>query len=159
MANPSSTLAWKVPCMEESSRLQSMEVAKSRTRLSDFTLIFFMCLNNTSPFQRIFGVWHQLPGFNIFSASPENFQAILSGRKYMICLIFCVCLFQSYWPFSILWMLSSKELSFDGAKQKQKQPPLPDYLKKKSTLIITKSWYLWIIMFIATRVRCWSLLR
>ena len=28
-------------------------------------------------------------------------------------------------------MLSSKELSFDGAKQKQKQSPLSDFLKKK----------------------------
>ena len=33
----SSTLAWKIPWTEEPGRLQSMGVAKSRTRLSDFT--------------------------------------------------------------------------------------------------------------------------
>ena len=37
----SSTLAWKIPWTEEPGRLQSVhEVAKSRTRLSDFTLTF-----------------------------------------------------------------------------------------------------------------------
>ena len=37
MAPHSSTLAWKIPWMEEPGRLQSMGVAKSRTRLSYFT--------------------------------------------------------------------------------------------------------------------------
>ena len=36
MAPHSSTLAWKIPWMEETGRLQPW-VAKSRTRLSDFT--------------------------------------------------------------------------------------------------------------------------
>ena len=41
MAPHSSTLAWKIPWMEEPGRLQSMhEVAKSWTRLSDFTFTF-----------------------------------------------------------------------------------------------------------------------
>ena len=40
MAPHSSTLAWKIPWMEEPGRLQSMGVAKSRTRLSDFILTF-----------------------------------------------------------------------------------------------------------------------
>ena len=39
MAPHSSTLAWKIPWTEEPGRLQSM-VAKSRTRLSDFTFAF-----------------------------------------------------------------------------------------------------------------------
>ena len=38
MATHSSILAWKIPWMEELSRLQSM-VTKSQTRLSDFTLL------------------------------------------------------------------------------------------------------------------------
>ena len=38
MATHSSILAWKIPWMEELSRLQSM-VSKSQTRLSDFTLL------------------------------------------------------------------------------------------------------------------------
>ena len=37
MATHSSTLAWKIPWKEEPGGLQSMGVAKSRTRLSDFT--------------------------------------------------------------------------------------------------------------------------
>ena len=41
MAPHSSTLAWKIPWMEESSRLQSMGSLRVRqTRLSDFTLTF-----------------------------------------------------------------------------------------------------------------------
>ena len=45
MAPHSSTLVWKIPWMEEPSRLQSMGslrvgVAKSRARLSDFTFTF-----------------------------------------------------------------------------------------------------------------------
>ena len=40
MATHSSILAWKIPQMEESGELQSMGVAKSWTRLSNFT--FFL---------------------------------------------------------------------------------------------------------------------
>ena len=36
----SSTLAWKIPWTEEPGRMQSMGVAKSWTRLSDFTFTF-----------------------------------------------------------------------------------------------------------------------
>ena len=39
MAPHSSTLAWKIPWMEEPGRLQSMG-SLSRTRLSDFTFTF-----------------------------------------------------------------------------------------------------------------------
>ena len=40
MASHSSILAWRIPWTEEPGRPQSMEVAKSRTRLSDVTLTF-----------------------------------------------------------------------------------------------------------------------
>ena len=40
MAPHSSTLAWKIPQMEEPGRLQSMGFAKSRTQLSDFLFNF-----------------------------------------------------------------------------------------------------------------------
>ena len=40
MAPHSSTLAWKIPWMEEPGRLQSMGVPKSWIRLSDFTFTF-----------------------------------------------------------------------------------------------------------------------
>ena len=40
MALHSSTLAWKIPKMEESDRLQSHGVTKSQTLLSDFTFTF-----------------------------------------------------------------------------------------------------------------------
>ena len=39
MATHSSILAWKIPWMVEPERLQSMELQKSQTRLSNFTLI------------------------------------------------------------------------------------------------------------------------
>ena len=39
MAVHCSTLAWKIPWMEELDRLQSMGPAKSQTRLSDFTTL------------------------------------------------------------------------------------------------------------------------
>ena len=41
MATHSSTLAWKIPWIEEPGRLQSMG-SQSRTRLSDFTSLHFM---------------------------------------------------------------------------------------------------------------------
>ena len=40
MAAHSSTLAWKIPWAEEPGRLQSMGIAKSRIRLSNFTFTF-----------------------------------------------------------------------------------------------------------------------
>ena len=40
MAPHSSTLAWQIPWTEEPGGLQSMGVAKSQTRLSDFTFTF-----------------------------------------------------------------------------------------------------------------------
>ena len=40
---PSSTLAWKIPWTEEPGGLQSMGVAKSWARLSDFTFTFHFC--------------------------------------------------------------------------------------------------------------------
>ena len=40
MAPHSSTLAWKIPWMEEPGGLQSMGVTKSQTQLSDFTFSF-----------------------------------------------------------------------------------------------------------------------
>ena len=40
MATHSSTFVWKIPWVEEPGRLQSHGVAKSRTRLSDFTFTF-----------------------------------------------------------------------------------------------------------------------
>ena len=40
MAPHSSTLAWKIPWVEEPGRLQSMGFAKGQTRLSDLTFTF-----------------------------------------------------------------------------------------------------------------------
>ena len=40
MAPHSSTLAWKIPWMEEPGRLQSHGVVKNQTRLSNFTFTF-----------------------------------------------------------------------------------------------------------------------
>ena len=40
IATHSSTLVWKIPRVQEPGRLQSMGVAKSQTRLSDFIFTF-----------------------------------------------------------------------------------------------------------------------
>ena len=40
MATHSSTLAWKIPWMEEPGRLQSMRSLRVQTQLSDFTFTF-----------------------------------------------------------------------------------------------------------------------
>jgi len=40
MAPHSSTLAWKIPWMEETGRLHSIGVAEGRTQLNDFTFTF-----------------------------------------------------------------------------------------------------------------------
>ena len=45
MAPHSSTLAWKIPWTEEPGRLQVHGVAKSQTRLSDFTFTFHFSLS------------------------------------------------------------------------------------------------------------------
>ena len=42
MAPHSSTLAWKIPWMEEPGRLQSMGLLRVRTGLSDFTFTFHL---------------------------------------------------------------------------------------------------------------------
>ena len=47
MAPHSRTLAWKIPWTEEPGGLQSMGVAKSQTRLSDFT--FTHCRRKWQP--------------------------------------------------------------------------------------------------------------
>ena len=44
MATHSSIIAWRIPWKEEPGRLQSTVVAKSRTRLSDFTFFSFLSL-------------------------------------------------------------------------------------------------------------------
>ena len=41
MAPHSSTLAWKIPWMEEPGGLQSHGISEGRTRLSDFTFTFY----------------------------------------------------------------------------------------------------------------------
>ena len=56
MAPHSSVLAWKIPWMEEPGRLQVHGVAKSQTRLSDFSFTFHFSLScigegNGSPLQ------------------------------------------------------------------------------------------------------------
>ena len=57
MATHSSILAWKIPWMEESDRLQSMGSQRVRTQLSDFT--FFLSFY----FKKLIGVhWDELMG-------------------------------------------------------------------------------------------------
>ena len=93
MATHSSTLAWKIPWMEEPGRLQSMVGGggtKSRTRLSDFTFKHSGPLR-TAPRIFCFGVFpwlcslHQ-PDF-VFCFSSD--KADLSFLEH---LLYCVCI-------------------------------------------------------------------
>jgi len=66
MAIHSSTLAWKIPWMEEPDRLQSVGGAESRTRLSDFTSLHFQGVkrkknlkNHLNPYQNFNGIFHR----------------------------------------------------------------------------------------------------
>ena len=56
MATHSNTLVWKIPCMEEHGRLQSMG-SQSWTRLSDFTFTFFGIGMKTDFFQSCGHCW------------------------------------------------------------------------------------------------------
>ena len=73
MATHSSTLAWKIPWTEEPGRLQSVrEVAKSRTRLSDFTFTsVFPSIRVLSDESALCIRWPKYWSFS-FSVSPSN---------------------------------------------------------------------------------------
>ena len=75
MAPHSSTLAWKIPWMEEPGGLQSMWL-KSRTRLSDFTFTFhFHSLEKEIATHSIVLAW-RIPGV----AEPGGLPSMGSHR-------------------------------------------------------------------------------
>ena len=70
MAPHSSTLAWKIPWMEEPGRLQSMG-SLSRTRLSDFTFTFhFPTLEKEMATQSSALAW-RIPGMGESGGLPS----------------------------------------------------------------------------------------
>ena len=77
MAPNSSILAWKTPWMEEPGRLQSVHgVAKSRTRLSDFTFAFhFHALKKEMATHSRVLAW-RIPG----TGEPGGLQSMGSHR-------------------------------------------------------------------------------
>ena len=76
MATHSSTLAWKIPQTEEPGRLQSMGVAKSRTRLSEFTFTFhFTALEKEMATHSSVLAW-RIPGIG----EPDGLPSLGSHR-------------------------------------------------------------------------------
>ena len=76
MAPHSSTLAWKIPWMEEPGGLQSTEFAKSRTRLSDFTFTFhFHALEKETATHSSVLAW-RIPG----TEEPGRLPSMVSHR-------------------------------------------------------------------------------
>ena len=74
MAPHSSTLAWKIPWMEEPDRLHG--VAKSQTRLSDFTFTFhFHALEKEMATHSSFLAW-RIPG----TGEPDGLPSMGSHR-------------------------------------------------------------------------------
>ena len=62
MATHSSTLAWKIPWMEEPGRLQAMGSRRVKTQLSDFTFPFhFHALEKAMATHSSFLAW-RIPG-------------------------------------------------------------------------------------------------
>ena len=67
----SSTLAWKIPWVEEPGRLQSMGVARSQTRLSDFTFTFhFHALEKEMATHSSVLAW-RIPGTGTLAGLPS----------------------------------------------------------------------------------------
>ena len=76
MAPHSSTLAWKIPWMEEPGRLQSMGSLKVGTRLNDFTFTFhFPALEKEMATHSSVLVW-RIPG----SGEPGGLPSMGSHR-------------------------------------------------------------------------------
>ena len=70
MAPHFSTLAWKLPWMEEPGRLQSMGVMKSQTRLSDFPFTFhFHALEKEMATHSSVLAW-RIPGTGVPASCP-----------------------------------------------------------------------------------------
>ena len=78
MAPHSSTLAWKIPWMEEPGRLQSKGVAEGWTRLSDFTFTFhFHALeketaNHSSVLPGVSQGWRSLVGCQLWGRTESD---------------------------------------------------------------------------------------
>ena len=71
MAPHSNTLAWKIPWTKEPGGLQSTGVAKSRTRLSDFTFTFhFHALEKEMAIHSSVLAW-RIPGMGEPSGLPS----------------------------------------------------------------------------------------
>ena len=76
MASHSSTLAWKIPWAEEPGRLQVHGVAKSQTRLSNFTFTFhFHALEEEMATHSSVLAW-RIPG----TAGPDGLPSMGSHR-------------------------------------------------------------------------------
>ena len=94
MALHSSTLAWKIPWMEEPDRLQSMGVARSGTQLSDFTFTFhFHALEKEMYIHKVVTsfteVSYHFLGVNVHATSSRFHP-------------FIICLCSSDLPFTLL---------------------------------------------------------
>ena len=102
MATHSSTLAWKIPWMEEPGGLQSMGVSKSWTWLSDFTFTFhFHALEKEMATHSSVLVW-RIPGMVEPGGLPsmgvtQNWSRLkrLSSRSSSLLVWTCEILF--YW--------------------------------------------------------------
>ena len=76
MATHSSTLAWKIPWVEEPGRLKSMGVVKSQRLLSDFTFTFhFHALEKEMATHSSVLAW-RIPGM----AEPGGLPSVGSHR-------------------------------------------------------------------------------
>ena len=112
MATHSSTLAWKIPWMEEPGRPQVRGIAMSWTRLSDFTftftfqyLVYFKFFFFSSKERTYKGGLHRCYFWVTSKANPPSH--LCQNCDYMICLTNPQCLLQAaMWHCSALWDMS-----------------------------------------------------
>ena len=113
MATYSSTIAWKIPWMEEPGRLQSMGSWRVRTRLSDFTFTFhFHALEKKRATHSSIVAW-RIPGTEPGGLpSMGSHRVGHNWRDLAAVLVYSIVI--QIFIFSFIWLLQGIEYSSLG---------------------------------------------
>ena len=139
----SSTLAWKIPWMEEPGRLQSMGSTKSWTWLKDFTFTFtfhFRALEKEMPTHSSVLAW-KIPwmggawGAAVYGVAHSRTRLKwLSSNSAIYCVTWGLVLLWKYWVTHILTY--KKAISY-GLAEFKKIPASYSYWKNDKTCACT----------------------
>ena len=89
MVTHSSTLAWKIPWMEEPGRLQPIGVTKSRTRLSNFTFTSLVIIHSDNCCEKTDVSILLCGGFRLQADMDTALPALFPGTKCMLLHALC----------------------------------------------------------------------